>query len=41
LTPAIRAIRLPLSLLVTRVGANDEHAAVPLDHAAALAHRLD
>jgi hypothetical protein len=42
LTPAIRATGwLPLPLLVSRVGANDHGLAVPLDHAAALAHWLD
>jgi hypothetical protein len=43
LTPAIRAmtVLLTLSLLVARVRANDEHAAVPLDHATSLAHRLN
>src|SRR3712207_8189536 len=42
-TPAIRAKfpLLALALLVARVRADDQHAAVPLDHAAAVAHRLD
>src|SRR5919109_3051425 len=43
LTPAIRAnfSLLALSLLVPRVAADDQHLAVPLDHAAAVTHRLD
>src|SRR5436190_24325631 len=42
LTPAMRATcRLPLPLLVPWIGANDHGRAVPLDHAAALAHGLD
>src|SRR5437660_12434173 len=41
LTPAILAIRLPLPLLVPRIRADDHDGAVPLDHAAPLAHRLD
>src|ERR671935_477330 len=43
LTPAIRAnfSLLALSLLVPRVRADDQHLAVPLDHAAAVAHRFD
>ena len=42
LTPAMRATcSLPLSLLVPRVAADDHGRAVPLDHAAALAHGLD
>jgi hypothetical protein len=42
LTPAMRAMcLLALALLVTRIGADDHGAAVPLDHAAALAHGLD
>jgi hypothetical protein len=36
-----KAVLLALPLLVTGVRADDEHAAVPLDHAAALTHRLD
>src|SRR5919201_6183906 len=32
---------LALSLLVPRVRADDQHLAVPLDHAAAVAHRFD
>src|SRR3954449_9559680 len=41
LTPAIRAMAdLPLPLLVTRVLADHEHAAVPADDLALLAHRL-
>src|ERR687894_3262442 len=39
-TPAIRA-NLSLPLLVPRVRTDDQHAAVPLDHAAAVAHGLD
>src|SRR3954451_10715145 len=40
-TPAIRAIAdLPLPLLVTRVLADHEHAAVPADDLALLTHRL-
>jgi hypothetical protein len=42
LTPAIRAMwLLALPLLVPGVGADDDRAAVPLDHAAALTHGLD
>src|SRR3954470_7761955 len=42
LTPAIRAMAdLPLPLLVTRVLADHEHAAVPADDLALLTHRLD
>jgi hypothetical protein len=41
LTPAIRAITLPLPLLVAWIAADDHGLAVPLDHAAALAHGLD
>src|SRR5438045_7882048 len=42
LTPAIRAtFLLSLPLLVSRVGADDHGLAMPLDHAAALAHGLD
>src|ERR671924_1344611 len=44
LTPAIRAKSpspLSLSLLVPWIGADDQHLAVPLDHAAAVTHRLD
>src|SRR3954447_2472821 len=42
LTPAIRAIAdLPLPLLVTRVLADHEDAAVPADDLALLTHRLD
>jgi hypothetical protein len=37
----MRATLLPLPLLVSRVGADDHGLAVPLDHAAALAHGLD
>src|SRR3954468_24088012 len=37
----MRATRLPLPLLVPRVCADDHGRAVPLDHAAALAHGLD
>src|SRR5262245_1121324 len=44
-TPAIRANSSPsllaLPLLVPRVRADDQHGAVPLDHAAAVTHRLD
>src|SRR5262245_7999744 len=44
-TPAIRANSSPsllaLPLLVPRVRADDQHLAVPLDHAAAVTHRLD
>src|SRR5215471_2541490 len=41
LTPAIRAIGSALPLLVSWVAANDHDGAVPLDHAAPLAHWLD
>src|SRR3954449_7367061 len=42
LTPAIRAMTdLPLPLLVTRVLADHEHAAVPANDLALLTHRLD
>src|SRR5918999_5042985 len=42
LTPEIRAkVLLPLTLLVTRVLADHEHAAVPADDLALLTHRLD
>jgi hypothetical protein len=42
LIPAMRAKKLTLPLLVTRVGRADDHgAAVPLDHAAVVAHRFD
>src|SRR5215213_4602013 len=42
LTPAILAIAaLALPLLVAGIRADDHGPAVPLDHAAALAHRLD
>src|ERR671919_2987902 len=43
LTPAIRAkfSLLALSLLVARVRADDQHLALPLDHAAAVTHRFD
>src|SRR3954465_4422331 len=41
LTPAMRAIGFPLPLLVPRVLANHEDAAVPADDLALLAHRLD
>src|SRR5215207_3321109 len=41
-TPEIRAKRyLPLTLLVTRVLADHQHAAVPADDLALLTHRLD
>src|SRR5687767_7503336 len=42
-TPAIRAklFSLPLALLVPRIRADDQNTTVPLDHAAAVAHRLD
>src|SRR5919199_1634420 len=40
-TPAIRAIRLPLSLLVSRIRADDENPPVAADDLALLAHRLD
>src|SRR4028119_1748028 len=39
--PAIRAIRSPLTLLVTRVGADHQHGTVAADDLALLAHRLD
>src|SRR5512134_2704499 len=38
-TRLLRSLALPL--LVPRVRADDQHAAVPLDHAAAVTHRLD
>src|ERR1700754_3779116 len=41
LTPEMRAIALPLPLLVAGVGADHEHPAVPPDDLALLAHRLD
>src|SRR5215217_5491149 len=42
LTPEIRAkVLLPLTLLVTRVLADHQHAAVPADDLALLTHRLD
>src|SRR5215475_6787943 len=41
LTPAMRATRLPLPLLVSRVGADDHGRSVPLDHPAALTHGFD
>src|SRR3954469_11438153 len=41
LTPEIRAMPLPLPLLVTLVGADHEHPAVTPDDLALLAHRLD
>src|SRR5919112_3868275 len=42
LTPEIRAkVFLPLTLLVTRVLADHQHAAVPADDLALLTHRLD
>src|SRR5829696_1329051 len=42
LTPEIRAkLFLPLTLLVTRVRADHQHAAVPADDLALLTHRLD
>src|SRR5829696_273804 len=41
LTPAIRAMRLPLTLLVTRVLADHEDRAVAADDLALLAHGLD
>src|SRR5262245_34307343 len=41
LTPAMRAKVLSLPLLVPGVGADHHGAPVPLDHAAALTHRLD
>src|SRR5918993_1430949 len=42
LTPEIRAkVFLPLTLLVTRVLADHQHAPVPADDLALLAHRLD
>src|SRR3954462_2710957 len=40
-TPAIRAMHLPLNLLVARVRADDPHLAVAADHLAVLAHTLD
>src|SRR5919201_3209780 len=40
-TPEMRAIASPLPLLVTRVLADDAHAAVPPDHATLLADPLD
>src|SRR5918995_5946068 len=42
LTPEIRAkVLLPLTLLVTRVLADHQHAAMPADDLALLTHRLD
>src|SRR4051812_33242169 len=41
LMPAIRAMPLPLSLLVTGVLADDQHRAVAADDLALLAHGLD
>src|SRR3954447_16717343 len=41
LTPAIRAIGLPLPLLVSRVLADHEHPPVAADDLALLAHRFD
>src|SRR5918992_5197796 len=42
LTPEIRAkVVLPLTLLVTRVRADHQHAPVPADDLALLTHRLD
>src|SRR4051794_17522294 len=41
LMPAIRAMALPLPLLVPRVLADHQHAPVPADDLALLAHRLD
>src|ERR671919_1022485 len=41
LTPAIRAMALPLPLLVSRVLADDEDPSVAADDLALLAHRLD
>src|SRR5829696_2891513 len=41
LTPAMRAMPLPLSLLVTRVLADHENRAVAADDLALLAHGLD
>src|SRR5690242_3591153 len=41
LMPAMRAMELPLTLLVTGVGADHEHGAVPADDLALLAHRPD
>src|ERR1700689_5206697 len=41
LTPEIRAIRLPLSLLVSWIRADNEHPPIPADDLALLAHRLD
>src|SRR5436189_4776552 len=41
LTPEIRAICLPLSLLVPRIRADDENPPVAADDLALLAHRLD
>src|SRR5690242_3684928 len=41
LMPAIRAIRLPLALLVALVLADHQHHAVAADDLAFLAHRLD
>src|SRR5918993_6086653 len=40
-SPAIRAISLPLPLLVLRVGADDHHGAVTADHFAVVAAGLD
>src|SRR5690349_24743439 len=41
LMPAIRAMGLPLPLLVTWIGADHEHRAMAADDLALLAHRLD
>jgi hypothetical protein len=41
LMPAIRAIQLPLTLLVARVRADHQDRAVAADDLALLAHRLD
>src|SRR5688572_13835560 len=41
LMPAMRAMDLALSLLVTRVRADHQHGAVPADDLALLAHRPD
>src|SRR5437899_667341 len=40
-TPAIRAMPLPLPLLVARVRADDHHDAAATDHLALLAHLAD
>src|SRR6187551_763616 len=39
-TPAIRATRSALPLLVARIRADDQHDAAPPDHPATLTHRL-